>query len=474
MNPSDLRLQRKLLAWLLSPLLALLVLDAAVTWWSSRHLSNLAYDRSLQEIAREIVLDVNPGADGPQLELTQAAERILLIDPDDRLFFRVTSEDGRALGGDPSFAAPPANLRKDGRAVYYDAMLQGEPVRALAWWAPLQTGGASRVVLVQVGETLNKRGRLARDIVMQTVLPQLLLMLMATVAVYVGVSRGLGPLRELARAVANRSHLDLSPIDTGNVPGEVRPLVQEVNDLMLRLGKILDYQSRFVADAAHQLKTPVSGLKAQIELALREQDPQRLRHSLAQLYIGADRMSRLVQQLLSLARNEPAAAQAVRREPVDLRALALQATMEWVPLALKSGIDLGFDGHEGPVVIHADPERLRELINNLVDNAIRYSHKGGRATVGVAITDASHARLSVSDDGPHIPVEERSRIFERFHRLLGTQTDGSGLGLAIVSEIAALHDAQIVLEDDGDGVGNRFSVLFALSQALHPGPMSAG
>ena len=474
MNPSDLRLQRKLLAWLLSPLLALLVLDAAVTWWSSRHLSNLAYDRSLQEIAREIVLDVNPGAGGPQLKLTQAAERILLIDPDDRLFFRVTAEDGRALGGDPSFAAPPASLRKGGPAVYYDAVLQGEPVRALAWWAPLQTAGNKHVVLVQVGETLNKRGRLSRDIVMQTVLPQLLLMLMATVAVYVGVSRGLGPLRQLARAVSNRSHLDLSPIDTQGVPGEVRPLVQEVNDLMLRLGKILDYQSRFVADAAHQLKTPVSGLKAQIELALREQDPQRLRHSLAQLYIGADRLSRLVQQLLSLARNEPAAAQAVRREPVDLKALAMQATMEWVPLALKSGIDLGFDGHDGPVVIHADPERLRELINNLVDNAIRYSHKGGRATVGVTLTDASHARLSVSDDGPHIPVEERSRIFERFHRLLGTQTDGSGLGLAIVSEIAALHGAQIVLEDDGDGVGNRFSVLFALSPALHPGPMSAG
>jgi two-component system sensor histidine kinase TctE len=258
------------------------------------------------------------------------------------------------------------------------------------------------------------------------------------------------------------------------VPAEVRPLVQEVNDLMLRLGKILDYQSRFVADAAHQLKTPVSGLKAQIELALREQDPQRLRHSLAQLYIGADRLSRLVQQLLSLARNEPAAAQAVRREPVDLRALAMQATMEWVPLALKSGIDLGFEGHEGPVVINADTDRLRELINNLVDNAIRYSHTGGRATVSVAIADAGHARLSVSDDGPHIPVEERSRIFERFHRLLGTQTDGSGLGLAIVSEIAALHDARIVLEDDGDGVGNRFSVLFALSQALHPQAMSAG
>jgi two-component system sensor histidine kinase TctE len=254
----------------------------------------------------------------------------------------------------------------------------------------------------------------------------------------------------------------------------VRPLVDEVNELMGRLGKTFDFQNRFVADAAHQLKTPVSGLKAQIELALREQDPQRLRHSLAQLYVSADRLSRLVRQLLALARNEPGALASVQLQPLDLEAFALEVSMEWAPQAIRRGIDLGFEGEGGPLVIAADRERLRELVNNLVDNAIRYSQAGGRVTVRTEPAAAGQCRLAVSDDGPAIPVAERARIFQRFHRLLGTQEDGSGLGLAIVSEIATLHRARITLEEDVDGVGNTFSVFFQAWTAATPPARSAG
>ncbi|HEX6721634.1 MAG TPA: ATP-binding protein, partial [Burkholderiaceae bacterium] len=290
-------------------------------------------------------------------------------------------------------------------------------------------------------------------------------------AVWFGVSRGLQPLKRLQSAVSNRSHLDLSPIDMHDVPGEVRPVVEEVNELMARLGGTLDFQNRFVADAAHQLKTPVSGLKAQIELALREQDPERVRHSLAQLYVSADRLSRLMRQLLSLARNEPGALASVQLEALELSAFALEVSMEWVPHALKREIDLGFEGGEQALTIRADRDRLRELINNLIDNAIRYSHAGGRVTVRVHPQGHDQCRLAISDDGPSIPVAERARIFERFHRLLGTQEDGSGLGLAIVSEIAALHGARITLEEDADGVGNTFSVFFPL-RAPQPGVVS--
>ena len=189
------------------------------------------------------------------------------------------------------------------------------------------------------------------------------------------------------------------------MPGEVRPLVEEVNELMQRLGKTLDFQNRFIADAAHQLKTPVAGLKAQIEMALRENDPEQVRHSLAQLYVGADRLSRLVRQLLSLARNEPGATDAVQLQALDLNAFALEISMEWVPQAIKEGVDLGFEG-AGPVLIDADADRLRELINNLIDNAVRYSQQGGRVTVAVATSEDGEGRLSISDDGPSIPVEE--------------------------------------------------------------------
>jgi two-component system sensor histidine kinase TctE len=288
---------------------------------------------------------------------------------------------------------------------------------------------------------------------------QLVLIAMACVAVYWGVARGLRPLQALGGALARRSHQDLSPLDAERAPQEVRPLVDEVNALMLRLGATLDAQNRFVADAAHQLKTPVAGLKAQIELALGEDDPARVRHSLAQLYVSAERLSRIVQQLLALARNEPGAAAAVRLQEVDLEAFALEISMEWAPQALGRNIDLGFEGHGQPLVIDADPDRLRDLINNLIDNAVRYSQEGGRVTVAVATAGADRT-LSISDDGPTIPPEERQRVFERFHRLLGGRAEGSGLGLAIVSEIAALHGARITLQDDPDGTGNTFTIHF--------------
>jgi two-component system sensor histidine kinase TctE len=456
-------LQRKLLAWLLGPLFGLLILDTLISYSTSLNFSNQAYDRSLQEVAREIFLHVKPNGSGPKLEISPAAERVLRIDQDDRLHYKVSTADGRFIGGDPALHRPPSARPKGGTPLFYDAVLHGEPVRVVAAHLSFDDNATSGVVLVQVAETLNKRNRLTRDILASVVLPQLLLIVLATATVYFGVARGLIPLQRLKQAVSDRSHLDLSPIGIRDVPGEVRPLVEEVNDLMHRLGKTLDFQNRFIADAAHQLKTPVAGIKAQIELALRESDPAQLQQSVARLYVSADRLSRLVGQLLSLARNEPGAVAAIHLQTLDLNALALEITMEWVPEALKRNIDLGFEGAGSAAMIDGDPHRLRELINNLIDNAVRYSQDGGRATVKVA--HGEQPQLSVSDDGPSIPVEERERIFERFHRLLGTHTEGSGLGLAIVSEIAALHKARITLEEDLDGIGNTFTIFFPPTMA---------
>lgn len=466
------RLQSKLLVWLLGPLLVLLLLDTVLTYRSSIDFSNQAYDRSLQEIAREVAWHVRADRGGPLFEITPAAERVLLNDADDRLAFRIRSSSGQPVAGDSALPDPPRPLPAQAAPVFYSATLLGEPVRVTAAWLAYGAAGeaAAGQVLVQVAETMHKRDRLARDILTSVVVPQLLLILLATVVVYFGVSRGLRPLVGLQREVSDRSHRDLSPVPLDQVPGELRPLVDEVNQLMARLGKTLDFQNRFIADAAHQLKTPVAGLKAQIELALREPDPQRLHHSLAQLYLGVDRLSRLVQQLLSLARNEPGATDAVQLQPLDLEAFALGISMDWVPMALRQGVDLGFEGQDQPLLIDAEPDRLRELVNNLIDNAVRYSARGGRVTVAVGRAGDGRAQLAISDDGPAIPVHERSRIFQRFHRLLGTPADGSGLGLAIVSEIATLHGASITLEEDVDGVGNTFSVLFPASATRVPAP----
>lgn len=458
MRQHDPALQRKLLAWLLGPLIALLCLDSVITYATSAGFSNQAYDRALQEIAREVFLHVREDGGRLRIDMPANTERLLMMDQDDRLFYKVSSADGRLIGGDAAIPPPGAGMPTKGNAVFYDDVVHGADVRMVA--ARMSVGDADSTgwMLVQVGETLNKRQRLATEIRASVLIPQLLLIVLATAAVCLGVRQGLQPLQVFKRAVSNRSHLDLSPIEDHGVPAEVRPLVVEVNGLLQRLEATLGFQSRFIADAAHQLKTPVAGMKAQIELALRETDSGKLQRAVAQLYISADRLSRLVGQLLSLARNEAGAVDRVKLLPLDLHALALDITMEWVPEALKRNIDLGFEGEDGRIEIDGDAHRLRELINNLIDNAVRYSEDGGRVTVHVHA--GAQRTLSISDDGPRIPVEERTRIFERFHRLLGTHVDGSGLGLAIVSEIAALHNARITLEEDSDGVGNTFTVSF--------------
>jgi two-component system sensor histidine kinase TctE len=319
-------------------------------------------------------------------------------------------------------------------------------------------GSAGRpAAVVRVAETQTKRNELAREILLSVVAPQVLLILIAGIVVWVGVVRGLAPLDRVQRAVAARSHRDRSPVPVENVPGEVGPLVQSINGLLARLDRVLTLQSRFVSDAAHQLKTPVAALEAQCEVALREQDPAALRASVEKLQPGFARLSRLVSQLLSLARNEPDAVRAVTLAPLDLNALALEAATAWVPEALRRNVDLGFEGVEAPVMVDGDGTRLRELLDNLLDNAIRYTRDGGRVTVRV---HAAPPAVAVSDDGPAIPPGERERVFERFHRLLGSSRDGSGLGLAIAQEIARLHGAAITLVEDADGIGNTFSVAF--------------
>jgi two-component system sensor histidine kinase TctE len=225
-----------------------------------------------------------------------------------------------------------------------------------------------------------------------------------------------------------------------------------------RLDAALTAENRFISDAAHQLKTPMTVLKTNLELAFREDDPARSREALAAARDGAERMSRVVSQLLSLARNEPEASRAVTLAPVDLNALAFEAATAWVPVALKRRIDLGYEGSDVPVMVHGDAPRLRELLDNLLDNALRYGREEGSVTLRVS--GGRSPVVQVDDDGPPIPPEERSRIFERFHRLLGTVPGGSGLGLVIAREIARIHDATIDLAQSANGNGNSFCVIF--------------
>jgi len=442
-------LRTQLLAWLLAPLFLLLTADTFISYWVALDFSRRAHDRTLVGVARDVGLHLHRTDGGPVFDMPPEARRVLLTDPEDRLFFEVVA-DGRRIDGEAVVPATGPVARRNS-VVFYDGTMHGEPVRIVE--LSIEPEGA----VVRVAETLNKRNEFAREILLSVVLPQLLLILIAGMVVWIGVVRGLAPLQRLQRAVAQRSVRDRSPVAVDSVPGEVGPLLDSINGLLARLDHVLTLQSRFVSDAAHQLKTPVAALKTQFEVALRETDPQRMREALEGIYPRLERMQRLVSQLLSLARNEPDAVSAVTLAPLDLNGLALDVATAWVPEALRRRIDLGFEDAGRPVAVSGDAARLRELLDNLLDNAVRYSRGGGRITVRVS---PAPPRVDVSDDGPHIPAEEQGRVFERFHRLLGSGAEGSGLGLAIAREIAELHGGEIMLrEDDSDGIGNTFSLV---------------
>jgi len=466
MRSSHRTLRSQLLRWLLVPLVLVLVADVVASYFAAAAVTRGIYDGDLAEIARELVLHVRADGPRPAFDLTPEAERTLLLDEVDTMYYSVHDAEGRAIAGRADLPYPG----NGGPGVhFFDAAYLGAPIRIAVLATTARPGGPP--VMVSVAETLLKRGLLSRKLLLWVALPQVALILLAGVLLWFGVARGLSPLERLRGAVQKRSHVDLSALDDHGVPGEVQPLVAAMNDFMARLSGVLEFQRRFIADTAHQLRTPVAGLKAHIEVALRENTLAQTRAALAHLYTSAERLAHLVAQLLSLARNEPHSARTDNFSMLDFNKLALDTASEWVAEAYKKKIDLGFEGAEREVWVRGDAWRLRELINNLVDNAVRYTPAGGRVTVRVHAEE--RPRLVVSDDGPRIPPEERARVFDRFHRLLGTQAEGSGLGLAIVRDIASLHEAKIDLVEDPDGVGNSFIVTFPASTLASPANLAA-
>jgi two-component system sensor histidine kinase TctE len=325
-----------------------------------------------------------------------------------------------------------------------------------------QVPGMRGAVLVQVAESDNKRRRLASEIIGDVLAAQFFIVPIALLFVWLGLSRGVEPLHELQAGIRARAPDDLSPIDEANVPEEVRPLVRAFNELIARLDASLRAQSRFVSDAAHQMRTPLAGLKMQAEIAMRQRDPVNLQHAMRQIVASADRASHLVTQLLALARADVDAPRPL--EPNDLDALARDVARDWVLRAQEREIDLGYEPPAAPAWVQGERLLLRELLNNLIDNALRYSRPGGRVTVRV--TGGAEAALEVEDEGIGIPEGERELVFERFYRVLGTDTEGSGLGLAIVRGIATLHGAQVALFPNPRGRGTLARVVFA---AIEPG-----
>jgi two-component system sensor histidine kinase TctE len=325
---------------------------------------------------------------------------------------------------------------------------------------------------VQVAETLEKRSVLATEIIKGVMLPQFVILPLAVLLVWLALARGIKPLNQLEERIRQRLPDDLSPLDESSVPLEVAPLVASINDLLTRLKESIATQKRFLADAAHQLKTPLAGLRMQADLAQRESaSAAELKQSLQLIGRASMRATHSVTQLLSLARAESGSTH-IARAPCDLVALASDVIQDSLPRALDKHIDLGYEGVQPgspDVVINGNATLLKELIRNLVDNAINYTPSSAEVpgVVTVRVLADRFGRvvlLQVEDSGPGIPESERDLVFQPFYRALGTEADGSGLGLPIVLEIAHQHAATVTLEDATPGrpmPGARFTVRFS-------------
>jgi two-component system, OmpR family, sensor histidine kinase TctE len=438
----------EILDWMLAPLLLLWPMSIAVTYLVAKTIANGPFDRGLETDAYVLARQIHPVNGVATLSLPEAARDFLSGDNVDKVFYQVLGTRGELVAGVSDMPLPPEDDRpQPGLVEFRDATLHGNDIRIAYTTVELAPGGEKQAVLVQVAETFDKRSALANDIIKGVILPQFVILPLAIVLVWFGLSRGLAPLTTLQENLRARRPDDLSPLEASSAPPEIEPLVTSFNDLLTRLEQNIDLQKRFIADAAHQMKTPLAGLHMQAELALRDDVSPEVRRSLEQIATGADQAARLVTQLLALARAENRMSGQVFTH-VEMTHLGRLAVRDWVRAALAKQMDLGYEGPDQPVFVEGNPVMLREMLSNVIDNAIRYTPAGGKITVRMAVRrEIGQVHIEVEDTGPGIAPAERPKVVERFYRILGREGDGSGLGLAIVREIATMHGGTLTLED---------------------------
>jgi len=448
-RPGVRSIRRRLLFFLIPSLLFLVLCGGVLTYGVALSVATSAYDRSLLDPVLDMAENIRIGADGPHLDLLMQAQQALMYDHVDSMVFQIRDADGRVIAGSDELAAAPT--LRGGETRFFDGVYRSEPVRIAA----VRTDSGFSV---QVGETLYKRNRLIWEILAVELVPTLLIAFAAVALAWTGVKHGVAPLARIRSELLGRGPNDLQPLTETGTPAEIAPAVKAFNKLLGRMREASAVQQRFLANAAHQLRTPLAGLQMHLELLLRRDLTPDVRDEIEGMHVATTRASHLATQLLALARAEAGGASGRDVQYFDLRQIADAAAQEWVPRAIARNIDLGFVLENA--IVSGNPLLLSELLNNLVDNALRYTPSGGTVTVRSGTDDGGRPYLSVEDNGVGIPEDARSKVFERFYRIEGTPGDGSGLGLAIVKEVADRHNGFLTVQS-GATSGTRIAVTFA-------------
>ena len=396
------------------------------------------------------------------VELDRNTQKALLSDDFDKVFYSVKDEFGHPIIGEAAIEHRKSlqkNFSTD-HTTYYFSELNHQEIRVVSVPAKIKVDGKEIKVYIQVAETLNKRKRIREQILVWILLPQFILLVVAGILFWLGIKRALNPLWAVNDALAKRSYRDLEPIKLDDIPREITRLVDSVNGLMAKLNHTIHAQNRFLADAAHQLRTPLAGTRAQLELANQSQNLPDIKKRLQKISTSTERLIHLINQLLILAKNQSEAIHQINFEPIDLVSFINIVAAEFDLDKAAKNITLSFVGSGKKIIISGERSGLYNLIYNLIDNAIRYTPHGGNVSLDVSVKD-KEAFLIVKDNGIGVPKNEHNLIFDRFYRGNQTTEFGTGLGLAIVKEITALHNATIAIDSDVSE-GTKITVTFPL------------
>ncbi|MBV8124961.1 MAG: sensor histidine kinase [Burkholderiaceae bacterium] len=444
-------IRTRLLGWVLGPLIATVGIDGWISYHNAFDTASGVQDRLLTGSAHIVAEQLLTSEGTYQQHIPPAALEIFDSEIGDRVYYRVTTDGGLIVSGDSKLDLPGETLQSE-TPTFYLQKIEGADVRVVAYLQPVVLERDDQHVLVEIGQSTHGRDRLILTLWLRNISQQILVLALVASLILLGLRQGLRPLIELKNKVRARSSDDFNPLGTEHLPTELTPLVQAINEYTDRLKLYTEAQSSFIQNAAHQLRTPLAILITQVNFARHTEDPALVQDSLSAIHRTTVHATRLANQLLSLSQAETPAQSVADARPTDLRALATQVLEELSGLAHHKQIDLGLDCDDQPMPVVLPTLAIREILSNLIHNAITYTPAGGVVTCKLHENE-THYVLAVEDNGPGIPPTEYEHVFKRFYRLQDHDSSGSGLGLSIVKEFCTRINAEIALGTSMPGPG---------------------
>lgn len=451
-------IKKQLAKWFVPVLIGLWVGSALLSYCLIAGVSREYFDKELLNSADSVVGRLRVKSGKVVVDLPPAAQAILKQDDSDEFYYCVLNNDGQRIFGDPKFRKPAQDLQIDTPRL--ETIMIGNKEARLVEMRVTVEDAQGESVIVQVAQTTRSRAIFQQKMLLSIAMPQLIVVVIGLLALWYVLTKVLAPLKHLQSHLSSRSQFDLSHVPDQDTPEEVYPLVRAINQLLSRLSEELKAHHRFIANAAHQLRTPLAGLKTYSSIGTEMSEVSDLKHIVKELDQGIDRSSRMVNQLLALARADgPDQSDATVKKNIDLNFIVSDVATALIQEAVRKDLELAYEPSFEPAFVCGDQTSLRHLASNLLENAILYTPQGGTIKVRV-LKNKKGIILTVEDTGPGIPLDEREKVFERFYRVVGTPGDGSGLGLAIVKEVASTHDGVISIDDPHGTSGTVISVKF--------------